>query len=329
MDYGRLIGDAWTMTWRYRFLWILALFAPTGVGGCGFNFNPGNFNTPSPNRSGPGTANPSPFGAGGPNAAQFERIGPAIAAWLTAHLGLILALAAVALILFFLFLFLYFVAQGGLAGATIRIARGEPAALGQALRGGLHFFWRYVGLWLVEILIFIVVAAVIGALVVAVVALLRQTSGGAAVGLGVIFGLLGLALGLAAILGLILFSIVISYSQRIIVADDIGPVAAISRGVALTRAQLGSSLLLWLINLGLGIGIGIATFVVDIIILIPLGIVGAIFAIAFHFTAITIAYIVLAILVFIACAWVVSAIGNTFLWNYWTLGYLKVDELTR
>src|SRR5690349_12360378 len=107
MDYGRLIGDAWNMTWRYRFLWILALFAPAGVGGCGLNFNvPSNFNTPSPGRTQPGPANSLPFPTGGPNGVnQFERIGPIVAAWIAAHLGLILAVAAIALILFLLFLF--------------------------------------------------------------------------------------------------------------------------------------------------------------------------------------------------------------------------------
>ncbi|HEX5415832.1 MAG TPA: hypothetical protein VFZ25_09190 [Chloroflexota bacterium] len=325
MDYGRLIGDAWTMTWRYRFLWVLALFAPAGVGGCGFNF-PGNFNLPSSTGPRGNPTTPSPFGRSGPNARDFERVGTAIGTWIGEHLALILALAAVAVILFLAFLFLYFVAQGALATATIRLARGEPAAIRPAWQAGLSYFWRYVGLWLLQILIFLAAAIVVGILVGIGTVLLRQVGGGTAVALGVILGLLGFLLALAAIVAVILFSIVITYAQRIIVNNNVGPGAALNRGVALTRARLGTSALLWLINFGLGIGIGIATALVDFVILIPLAIVGAIFFIAFRTSPITFIYAGLALLVFIVGAWVVSAIGNTFMWNYWTLGYLKLEE---
>ena len=32
MDYGRLIQEAWALTWRYRFLWVLGCFAGGAVG---------------------------------------------------------------------------------------------------------------------------------------------------------------------------------------------------------------------------------------------------------------------------------------------------------
>jgi len=324
MDYGRVIGDAWTMTWRYRFLWILGLFAPTGFGGCSANFNlPSNFTSPATPRATPTPSGPPTSGFGTPG---MEQIQTAVGTWVGTHLGLIFGIVAAVVLLALVFLVVYFVAQGGMASATIRLARGEPESLGPAWRAGRHFFWRYVGLWLLEVVIFVVAAALAGGLVVAGVALIRQNAGGGAVAIGILLGLLGVVLVLALIAAAILFSIVVAYSQRIIVAEDVGPWTAITRGVALIRAHLGTSLLLWLINLGLGIGVGIAVALADVIVLIPLGIVGLIFALVFHFTAITIAYIVVAAVVFLAAAWLFSAIANTFFWNYWTLAYLKLEE---
>ena len=56
MDYGRLLGDALELTRRYRFLWLLGLFA--GSSTCSPSFN---FNTSLPSGTGlpPGTGFPA------------------------------------------------------------------------------------------------------------------------------------------------------------------------------------------------------------------------------------------------------------------------------
>ena len=50
MDYAAVIRDAWRLTWRNRFLWILGLFAGGAVGGwtspsMGLRFNPSDVNS--------------------------------------------------------------------------------------------------------------------------------------------------------------------------------------------------------------------------------------------------------------------------------------------
>ena len=37
MEYGKLIRDAWNITWRYRFLWVLGLLAGGSAGLPGLN----------------------------------------------------------------------------------------------------------------------------------------------------------------------------------------------------------------------------------------------------------------------------------------------------
>jgi hypothetical protein len=41
VDYGRLIQQAWSLTWRYRFLWLLGILAGGGVGLPALNGNAG------------------------------------------------------------------------------------------------------------------------------------------------------------------------------------------------------------------------------------------------------------------------------------------------
>lgn len=33
MNYSELVAEAWRLTWRHRFLWVLGLFAGGGLGG--------------------------------------------------------------------------------------------------------------------------------------------------------------------------------------------------------------------------------------------------------------------------------------------------------
>ena len=37
MEYGRIVRDAWQITWRHPFLWVLGLFAG-GAASTSFNF---------------------------------------------------------------------------------------------------------------------------------------------------------------------------------------------------------------------------------------------------------------------------------------------------
>src|SRR5579885_1038669 len=133
MDYGSLIRDAWLITWRHRFLWVLGLFTGTAVGSCsGFGGNP--FQLPS--RTGaPGGAPGAPLGA----------VMTTITDWILAH-PLVVVVAALAIMLIVLaFIALSLVAQGGMTLATVRLGEDRPVSPGEAWRGGFRYFWRFLG----------------------------------------------------------------------------------------------------------------------------------------------------------------------------------------
>lgn len=315
MDYGRLIRSAWEMTWRHRFLWILGLFAPATLGSCGNNVS-------------------TPFGGQFPQVpassqlagSDLGRFMAAANTWLVANAGLIVAGIALLVLIGLIFLVISLIAEGGIASATIRLARGEATSLGPSWGEGRRFFWRFLGLGLIQLGIVIAVAILVGILAVFGAAAIAVAGNGARVAIIVILLLIGIPLGLALIVAAIMFVIAIAYAQREIVANDLGPWTALTHGWGLTRSHLGSSLLVWLINIGLAIGAGIAIAFALIILVLILGVIGVIFWAAFGFGTPTIAYIVLGIIITLAGAWLLGAISNTFFWSYWTLAYLRLRE---
>ncbi len=85
MDYGRLIQEAWALTWRYRFLWVLGFFAGGAVGASFGNGDamPWRSNRPDGDRALPGA---------GATAEDVAR-------WLAAHAGLVVLAAALLVLL--------------------------------------------------------------------------------------------------------------------------------------------------------------------------------------------------------------------------------------
>ena len=317
MDYGSLVRDAWGLAWRHRFLWVLGLFTGTGVGSCGFGGG-NTFRFPSGGQS----ANPPSPGA--TPAADAERAGAAIVQWIAAHPLLIVAAVVVFLAVVLMFLIISLIAQGGMTEATVGLSEGRAVSAGEAWRAGLRFFWRFFGLDLLLIGAFVVVAAIVAALVVAALAAGVAGQPGARTAVIILAVLLGLALLVVAIPTFIAISVIVAFAKRSIVVDDVGPVAGLGAGWRLVRANVGASLLLWLINLGLGIAAGIALLFGLVVAVLGLGIVGVAFWALFGFTAPTVAYIALALVALIAAIWLLQGFVNAFLWSYWSLAFLRL-----
>lgn len=320
MDYSSLIRDAWIMAWRHRFLWVLGLFTGTGVGSCGFGGGNG-FRLPS----GGQTANPPSPGA--TPAAGVGQAGATILQWIAAHPFLIAAAVLAFLAFVLVFLIVSLIAQGGMTEATVGLSEGRAVSAGGAWRSGLRFFWRFFGLDLLLIGAAVVVAAIVAVLVAAVIATGAASQSGARTALIILAVLLGLALLIVAVPVFIAISVIVAFAKRSIVVDDVGPVAGLGAGWRLVRANVGTSLLLWLINLGLGIGAGIALFLGFVVAVLGLGIIGFVFWALFGFAAPTVVYIALAVVALIAALWVLQGFVNAFLWSYWSLAFLRLRGL--
>lgn len=343
MDYSSMIRQAWTITWRYRFLWLLGVLAGGAVGVPGLG------------------------GGGGGNTgwrlerSDLERMNASlpvtaqeIGNWMSANIGLLLGLALLGALIILLLIILSFIAQGGMAQATANLLNGQPSSLSTAWSAGMRLFWQYVGLWLILVAATIVIAACVGVIVAAAVAgfasnqPLIAASLAIVVYLGIVLGfvlavlrvtresdiprwvvvlasaLFALPIVTVLLVVALMLSIVVAFAQRAIALENIGPLAAMRSGWQLAQAHLGETLLTWLVNLGLALASGIVLVTVALAALVLLAGVGAVVVSVVGFSAPTVLYAAIAGILFLAAVLTAAGIANTFFWTFWTLVYLRL-----
>src|SRR5215472_2301141 len=176
MQYGELITRAFTIAWRRRYLWLLAILGGADVTtGGGFNFS-GLGNAFSGGGSSGGAAAPGAPGAGSPPGLQ-DAIN-ATGQFLQDNLGLIVLLGVALVVVALAWWLLSCVTTGALVRATAEHDAERPFGLGLAWRTGLGTFWSIVGLRLIGLLwTLVVVGTIVGVILLGVSAYLgNQTA---------------------------------------------------------------------------------------------------------------------------------------------------------
>jgi hypothetical protein len=301
MDYGELLRGAWRVTWRHKYLWLLGLFATEG--GCSMYSGSPTYNVDS-----------------GSSTIQ----GVDAADWFVQNWPLLLTLILGFLLLALVFWVISMIATGGLvAGADSAYQRRSDAGLGAAWSAGTKAFWRLLGMYLLVFAIVVVAMVVIG-LVVAVPLVVWASQGSeASAGAVVVIVLAILGMLLLAIPIAVVAWIVMNWATRSLVLDDTGPLTSLRAGWRVFRANLGTSILVWLIALGISIGVGIALIVPLIFLMVPIGLMfwrimtdgagGAAWG-----------FLVFAGIVVVAVMALFKAAYTTFGSAYWTIAYRKL-----
>jgi hypothetical protein len=304
MNYGDLIRDAFRITLHNRYLWFFGFFA----GGTGTNFV-GNI--------------PSTGANFNPN--EFQRSG----AGLTAQVGqglsetvLILGIVVVVLLIALFLIILAIISQGALADSVAAIDRGQGRQFGSAFTSGMGNFWRVLGYYVVFFLIALGLLMVIGIPVALLIGgtFAATQSTGVRVSVAVVVGIVAVLLLIVVFIPL---SIIGQYALRDIVVRRERILGSVGSGYSLFRHNIGSSLLLWLIQIGLSIGIGIAFILLLLIVGLILALPAIALAIAGSSAGAWIAgapAVLIWVLLFLVAA---GAIG-TFSHAYWTLAYLRL-----
>jgi hypothetical protein len=304
MNYGDLIRDAFRITLHNRYLWFFGFFA----GGTGTNFV-GNV----------------PSTAGNFNPDEFQRSG----AGLTAQVGqglsetvLIFGIVVVVLVIALFFIILI-ISQGALADSVAAIDRGEGRRFGTAFRSGLNNFWRVLGyivvFFLVALGLLVVIAIPVALLIGGTFAATQST--GVRISVAVIIGLLAILLLILVFVPLYIIS---QYALRDIVVRRERVLGSVGSGYSLFRHNIGSSLLLWLIQLGLSIGIGIAFILLLLIVGLILALPVIALAVPGYTTAAWIVGGIEGLLILLPILLVAAGAIGTFSHAYWTLAYLRL-----
>ena len=306
MNYGELIGDAFRITLRNRYLWFFGFFAGGST----------SFNVPTN----------VPTGGGGFDSDDFQSSSSMLSALQVGQgLGsgvLIAGLVIVALILVVFFIFMSIVSQGALADSVAAIDRGDRRSFGTTFRSGMGNFWRVLGCLVVFILIGIGLLLVIGIPVALLIGgtFVATQSVGARIAVSVVVGLLAV---LALIVVFVPLSIIGQYALREIVVRRERVLGSVGSGYGIFRRNLGRSLLILLIQFGISIGIAIAFFLALLIVGLVLALPAIALAVAGSTTGAIIAGVIAAVILIPLLLVATGAIG-TFSHAYWTLAYLRL-----
>jgi hypothetical protein len=304
MPYWELVTRSFRIAWNHKYLWLIALFSGE-AGGTSFNYSQS-----TSTRTGAGQQ---------PDIAAVQQ---QVAAWISDHIGLIVALGIVWLVLVIAFFILAAVCEGATVRASAEHDADRPFGLRWAWRSGVSTMWAIVRFRLLLFLLYLPLIVLIAAFVVAIIASIANHSGGAVVGLV----LAGLLLLLITIPYLVYVTFLDRFGSRAIVLEQVGAKAGIVRAHRLLRKRLGRALLVWLLSIAVGIVVAIALACFLAIVFIPLVLVGvAIAAAGSSHSALLVGLIILGLLVLIPVSLIlqgfVAAQGST----YWTLAFRRLD----
>jgi len=301
MNYGELLGEAFRIAWRTRYLWFFGLFISGGETSL-------NISVP-----------PNPAGTN-PEGLPTWLIG--LGQWARENVALALILGiGMLLVLLLVFLGFWIISAGGLAETVSALHRGERRSFASTWRAGVRNFWR-VFLYLVLLcLIWLVPLALIGSL--AALGIFGIVSAGSEL-LRVLF----ISLIIPAAFALLLVVSVPLYlvqqlALRELVIGGRGLVASVGSGYRMFRHNLGRTILVWLIQFGIALAVVITLSIVGSII----GIAQAVGFLALSGAAPYPLVVGLAIgagLIVSLPLIVLWAAFGVFNHAYWTLAYLRL-----
>jgi hypothetical protein len=308
MRYGEIISKALAITWRHKYLWLLALFAGEGAAGFSFNSSYSSFSGTSSGGSNPGNV-------------SAQQVWNTVSSWISAHALLLVLVGAAYLALLLLGLVIGALTDGALIRASWEYDWQRPFSLGRAWSAGVSTFWPVMKVKLLTLAIGLVWLVVIGGIAALAVAAAVQD----AVSTTVTLAIVGTLLALAAIPFYIVFSVVILLLLReVVIRGSRTTRGALGQALGLMRRRLGRVSLLWLLGAALGFAAGIVLTVFTFGSLLLFG--GLTYAayLASGVTAAVVTGILLGLVwlvVVLAASGAVSAFNSTF----WTLGYTRLD----
>jgi len=255
MDFGKVLGRAWKITWRWKMLWVLGFLAALGQGGGSY---------PQYNY----TFSEQDFGRWAYQPGIYaEEFFSGIAV-------LVLGLCCLAFIIAIVLWVVSLIARGGLIAAVQQVEEEGETSFGRAWSAGARKFWTFFGLGILAALP-IILLVIMGIIIFTI---------GITTGVGLLE--YGEEAGIATILfvtvtcggflccGLFVLVIILEqiriYGARAAILEDLGWIDAFKRGWQVLVENIGSTLILWLIFFALGIVIFGIIFVIMLVLSLPL-----------------------------------------------------------
>lgn len=320
MEYGQIIKKAWAITWRYRFLWVLGLFAgisgPGGGGGGSFN---GGQSFGSGSSGSSGGSGSSPF-----SGSDLRQLESTLLHWMPAIVGGVLLLFMLGLLMWMLSL----AARGGLVWAVNELEEGRRPTLGSAWKLGFSRFWSIFGVGLLLQLPMVLAALILVAAIAVPIALAFARDGRfAAAAVVPVCGALIIGLPVVLVLSFVL-GIMYVIAVRRVVLDGIGAVQSAKDAWRTLRTRFKDTAIMWLINWGLNIAAGLVVAIPVVILTLTLA-VPVVFAAIAKDWAVVAMLVGLWVFVLTVLSFLYSAIWGTFTSALWTILYRRLTGRER
>jgi len=345
MDYGKIIGRAWEITKKYRWLWWLGLLALCAEGSMSMPssfFSSGNSGSGTDQGTGsdlfqrflPATP------VSGDKSASIFNIFPKIHAssgdilskypvsddarragqFLLDHVWTGVAIILVMLIIWLVILYVSYSAKAGLI-LSVKSLETSNKELGfkKAYHEGREFVWKLFGQDLI-IGLSVMVGMVFLTFLCCLPWLILHTD------ISIFYGImLGVILAIPAFAVLLYLSILIKVSSRAIVIDKLGICDSLAHVHKIVRKNLGNSIILWLIQLGIALAVSLIMMLFVFIVVIIMVLAGIIAAVASPVAGVVVGCL-LAVVMIIGL-YLALSIFNTFLSSYWTISYRALSYL--
>jgi hypothetical protein len=247
INYSSIFSKAWTITWKYKILWIFGFLAMLGGGGSGFN---GSTNYRASNTIGPAQVDQSNL----PPAWKsfFDQLFQVnLNTWITIIVGVVCCL----FLLFVILWVLSVLGRGGLIGGIVKADAAGGISFREAWGMSRRYFWRLLVLRLLRI--------AVGIALVLVILLPGAILGVLTCGLGFI----PLCCGAFVIgVGINLWFTLMDYS---VVVENHKVGEAVGRAWNLLRDHIGPAIIFYLILLAASLCVGF----VLLILVVPAGVV--------------------------------------------------------
>jgi hypothetical protein len=313
MGYGEIIKRAWRITWRFRALWVLGLFAGVtgGSGGGGSarsNYSPGS-------------------GSNSDLSSSLSDLHPE--RFLTAAEKFIPILVVGFIVLFLVGLVwwvLSIAARGGLVYAVNEIESGRPFTLGQSWNAGFARFWTLLGLSILLMLPVFVVGLFVflGVTIPILIPLLRGSTPNAA-SIAPMCGVLAIGVPLLIVMSIVL-GVMYILAVRFVMLDGKGAVESAAESWRSIRGRFKDNALMYLVSLGLNIAAGIVLAIPMVILILALVFPAVAAGVAGNWTGVAAAIAVMVLLIFVL-SFAFTAVWGTFTSSLWTIFFRRMTGM--
>jgi hypothetical protein len=245
MDYGNILGRAWTIIWEHKWLILLGVLVALGSSSPGSPGGRGNIGLPSGDQD---------FDFRLPEVDRDLGVPTVLA------VAVLLVLASLAIVVGLILWVVSTVARGGLIAGVSAIDAGASSTLGEAWQAGWRKGWRLLGIGVlpaIPALILVIVGLGATGVFAAIYGLMGERSAvvpGA--GLGAVW------VGLACIFVPIalLLSLLQAFANRACMLEDLGVIGAYRRGLNVLVQNIGPALILFLLQIVIGVVLFVGLF---------------------------------------------------------------------